>query len=136
MEIIFEILSVIFGFLLEALLEILTQALFEVLAEIGLRSLAEPFRGPGPINPILAGIGYCLFGAAAGFLSLLLPKLFVVPAWLRVLNLIITPLVCGFIMAKVGQIRERRGDKPMRIDTFLYGFLFALAMAVVRFIWR
>jgi len=96
----------------------------------------EPFRKHKPGNPFLAGIGYVIFGAAAGFLSLLLPKFFEAPLGLRILNLIVTPLVCGFMMAKLGQIRERRGDKTLRIDTFFYGFLFALAMAVVRFIWR
>lgn len=135
MEIIFEFLFVIFGFLLQAILEILGQAIFEVGAEIGLRSLAEPFRRSRPINPILAGIGYLLYGAMAGGLSLLWPRMLVVSWWLRILNLVITPVACGFIMDKVGQVRERRGDKTIRFDTFLYGYLFALAMAVVRFIW-
>jgi len=136
MEILFEILFFIFGFILEALFEMLAQAVFEVLAEVGLRSLAEPFRRTPPINPVLAGIGYAMYGAAAGCLSLLLPKMFVVAWWLRLLNLVITPVACGFLMAKVGHIREKRGDRTMRIDTFLYGYLFALAMAVVRYIWR
>ena len=136
MEIILELLFGIFWFLLEALFEIFAQAFFELLAEVGLRSLTEPFRKSQPISPVLAGIGYLLYGAIAGGLSLLLPKMFTVPSWLRLLNLVITPVACGFIMAKVGQVRERRGDKPMRIDTFIYGYLFALAMAVVRYIWR
>ncbi len=136
MEIIFELLSSIFGFLLQALFEILAQAVFEVLGEVGLRSLAEPFRRSKPTNPVLAGFGYLLYGAIAGGLSLLLPRIFAVPRWLRLLNIAITPVACGFIMAKVGQIRERRGDKPVRLDTFAYGYLFALAMAVVRYIWR
>jgi hypothetical protein len=77
-----------------------------------------------------------LYGAAAGGVSLLIPRMFTVPYWLRILNLIVTPVACGFIMAKLGQMRERRGEKTIRIDRFLYGYLFALAMAVVRFIWR
>jgi hypothetical protein len=136
MEIVFEILSAVFGFLVQLLLEILSQAVSEVLAEIGLRSLSEPFRRSRPINPFLAGFGYLLYGAGAGALTLLLPRMFLVPWWLRLINLIITPLVCGFIMAKVGQLRERRGDRKMRMDTFFYGYVFALAMAFVRLIWR
>ncbi len=136
MEIIFEMFFAILGFLLEALFEIFAQVIFEMLAEVGLRSLAEPFRRPQQINPFLAGIGYLLYGAIVGGLSLLLPRMFVAPWWLRLLNLVVTPVICGFIMGKLGQIRERRGDKPMRIDTFTYGYIFALAMAVVRYIWR
>jgi len=136
MEIILEILLGLFGFILEAAFEILAQLIFELAAEIGLRSLAEPFRKPEPINPVLAGLGYVLYGAIAGGLSLLIPKLFTVQIWLRLLNLVVTPIVCGYIMAKVGQIREQRGQKVIRIDTFLYGYLFALSMAVVRLLWR
>ncbi len=106
------------------------------MAEIGLRSLTEPFKRSKPINPIWAGFGHLIYGAIAGGLSLLLPKIVIVPWWLRVLNMLITPLACGFIMAKIGQIRDRRGYRTMRLDTFMYGYLFALSMAVVRFIWR
>lgn len=136
MEIIFEILCAIFGSVLEILFEMLAQAVFEVLAEIGLRSIVEPLRKPRPLNPIFAGIGYAIYGAVAGGLSLLLPKMFEVAWWLRLLNLIVTPLACGFIMAKIGQIRKKRGEGTIRIDTFFYGYLFALAMAIVRFVWR
>jgi hypothetical protein len=136
MEVIFELLLSILGFLLQAFLEILVEAVFEMLGEIGLRSLTEPLRRSRPINPLLAAIGYLLYGAIAGGLSLLLPRIFTAPWWLRLTNVIITPVACGFIMAKLGQIRERRGDRPLRIDTFMYGYLFALAMAIVRYIWR
>ncbi len=136
MEIILEILFALFGGLLQALFEILAQAVFEVAAEIGLRGLVEPLRRSRPINPFLAGVGYLLYGAIAGGLSLLIPKMFTAPLWLRVLNLVVTPVACGFIMAKLGQVRQRRGEKTIRIDRFLYGYLFALAMAIVRFVWR
>lgn len=136
MEIILEILFAIFGFLLEGLFEILAQVVFEVAAEIGLRSLVEPFRKPRPINPVLASIGYALYGAIAGGLSLLLPRVFIAPLWLRILNLIVTPVVCGFVMAKMGKIRDRREEEIMKIDTFFYGYIFALAMALIRFVWR
>ena len=136
MEIILEIVFGLFSIILEAAFEILAQMFFELVAEIGLRSLAEPFRKTQPLNPILAGIGYVSYGAVAGGLSLLLPKVFAVELWLRLLNLIATPIVCGYIMAKVGQIRARRGESVMRMDTFSYGYLFALSMAVVRLLWR
>lgn len=136
MEILAEIASGLIGFLLEALFEIFAQIVAELLAEIGLRSLAEPFKRSEQANPILAGVGYSLYGAIAGGISLLSPRIFTAPSWMRLLNLIVAPIACGLIMAYVGKLRERRGDAPMRMDTFIYGYLFALAMAVVRYIWR
>ena len=136
MEILAEIASGLIGFLLEAVFEIFAQIVAELFAEIGLRSLAEPFKRSEQANPLLAGVGYSLYGAIAGGISLLLPKIFAAPHWMRFLNLLITPVACGLIMAYVGKFRERRGDTPMRLDTFVYGYLFALAMAVVRYIWR
>ncbi|MHB8859100.1 MAG: hypothetical protein ACYC6Z_06405 [Thermoleophilia bacterium] len=139
MEIFLEIFAALFGALFELFIDALGQVIFQILAEIGMRSLMEPFRKiklPNLSNPVLAGIGYSLYGAIAGGLSLLLPKMFVLPEWLRILNIVVTPVVCGFTMVMIGQFRQRRGERVIRIDTFLYGYLFALAMAFVRFAWR
>jgi hypothetical protein len=136
MEILFEILLGIFGAFLESMFEILAEAALEIVAGIGLRIITEPFRRPTPVNPVFAGIGYALYGAVAGGVSLLFPRMFMVAWWLRLLNVIITPVACGFIMAKLGQMREKQGNSIIRINTFFYGYLFALSMAVVRFVWR
>jgi hypothetical protein len=135
-EIIFELLFNLFGYALQFLFEIFAQAIFELVAELGVRCISEPFRRPEPSSPIMAAIGYLIYGAVAGGLSLLLPKMFAVPSPLRLANLIITPIACGYVMALVGRFRERRGDQPIRLDTFAYGYLFAVSMAAVRFVWR
>ena len=126
----------VFDVFFEGLLEVFLQIIVELLAETGLRSLSEPFKRPKPLNPILAGIGYAVYGAAAGALSLLLPRMFGMDLWLRILNLIITPVVCGLLMSRLGQEKEKSGKKTIRMDSFFYGYLFALSLAVVRFIWR
>jgi len=136
MEIIAELLLQLFCFLLEIFGEVLLQGLFELIAELGFQSLGEPFKRRGPVNPLLAAIGYLLYGAIAGGLSLLLPKMFVVPNMWRLANLIVTPLICGYAMAALGRFRTRRGSEALRLDTFSYGYLFALGMAVVRYVWR
>ncbi len=103
----------------------------EALVELGFHSLAEPFRKPP--NPFLAAIGYALFGAIFGGLSLLVfPQNLVPPAW-RVANLIITPVAVGGIMALMGVWRARNGQAVLRIDRFAYGYLFALTLALPRF---
>jgi hypothetical protein len=38
-------------------------------------------------------------------------------------------------MALIGAWRRERGLAVIRLDTFLYGYVFALGMAGVRFIW-
>lgn len=119
-------------FLFEILGEFLLQAFGEALVELGLHSLAEPFqRAP---NPWLAAVGYTLFGAALGGLSLLVfPSYLVPPPW-RLANLFLTPFAVGGLMVAMGAWRARRGENVLRIDRFLYGFLFAAALALVRYL--
>ena len=56
-------------FLFELLGELLLQLIGEVLVEVGLHSLAAPFKREP--NPWMAAIGYAIFGALLGGLSLL-----------------------------------------------------------------
>ena len=119
-------------FLFELIGEFLIQAVGEVLVEVGLRSLAAPFQREA--NPWLAAVGYLLFGAAVGGLSLLVfPNHLTPPGLLRKLNLIFTPLAVGGCMAALGAWRARRGQSLLRIDRFVYGAFFAASMGTVRF---
>jgi sterol desaturase/sphingolipid hydroxylase (fatty acid hydroxylase superfamily) len=135
-EIIVEIIVQIVWWILQFLGELLLQAFFELLAELFGRSVKEPFRRPQPIHPWLAAIGYGIFGAIAGAISLwALPSLFISAQWLRIVNLIATPLLAGLMMERLGAWREMKDQKTIRLDTFAYGFVFALSMALVRFTW-
>jgi hypothetical protein len=125
MEILFELLFQFLG-------EIILQIVFEVLAEFGLRILREPFRQPP--HPWLASLGYALLGAFAGGISLLFfPSLFLLSQAARLANLLLTPIAAGLVMAALGVWRRKHDQPLLRIDRFAYGFLFALAMASVRF---
>ncbi len=74
-------------------------------------------------------------GATAGGLSLWLsPELFIKVPWLRVANLALTPLAAGLIMQAIGAWRARRQKEVLRLESFAYGFSFAFAMAVIRFV--
>lgn len=125
MEIIFELL---FQFVSEFLLQIV----FEVLAELGMHSVKEPFKKPP--NPWFAAIGYTILGTIAGALSLwIFPTLFLASENAQIAGLVLTPVVAGVAMAAFGAWRHRRNQTIIRLDKFAYGYLFALAMAVVRF---
>jgi hypothetical protein len=116
------------------LLEFAVEIFGELLLELGLRSLGEPFVAREERNAVLAAIGYVLLGFLFGALSLLVfPESFVRSENFHGINLIITPVLAGLAMAGIGRLRERKGQTTIRLDSFAYGFLFAFAMALVRF---
>jgi hypothetical protein len=120
-------------FLLEIFGEILIQFIVEALAEAGLHTVND-WRNYKP-NPWLAGVGYALFGAIAGAVTVwLLPHHMVHSEVLRKLNLLVTPLAAGGMMYLVGAWRAKRGDPVLGIDRFAYGYVFALSLALVRFV--
>ena len=130
MEILFEILFAILLSFLEFLLELV----FSLLAELGFRSLRETTVNREDRNPILAGIGYGLLGSIAGFLSLLIfPSAFARSENFHGINLFISPVLTGLAMAGFGWVLERSGKRRLRLDSFVYGFIFAMPMALVRF---
>ncbi len=119
-------------FIFEILGEFLLQVIGEALLEFGFHSLAQPFK-KAP-NPWLAAIGYFLFGAIFGGISLwIVSSHFVTNETWRIVNLLVTPLAVGVVMSAMGAWRARRGQEVLRIDRFVYGYLFALAFALVRY---
>ncbi len=125
-------LEIIFEVLLEGLLQIV----LEIAAEAGLRTLGEPFVNREKRNPFLAALGYFVFGAMLGGVSLLVfPDSFVRSETFHGINIIITPVLAGLVMALIGKLRERKGQELLRLDSFAYGFIFALPMAIIRFLY-
>ena len=120
-----EILFELFG-------ELILQIFGEILLELGLHTLAEPFRREP--NVWLASIAYALFGAVAGGLSLLaFPHHFTPAGLLRITNLFLTPIAAGMCMAGMGAWRAKRNEPVFLLNKFLYGFIFAASIAAVRF---
>ncbi len=127
MEILFE---VVFQFLGELLLQVVAQ----LILELGFHSLAAPFRPAR--NPIWPIIGFTLWGAAIGALSLWpFPRSFIHDSTFREINLFVTPVVVGIVMWVVGRIRLKKGQDLNRLDRFGYAFTFAFAMAFIRYNW-
>ncbi len=120
---------------LQGLVEGLLQAAFEILAELGLRSVSEPLRRREGRNKIMAGVGYGLLGCAAGGISLLLfPHALVRSTKFHGISLLTSPLLGGLAMSILGKIRRRQGKRLIDLDSFLYGFIFAFGMALIRFL--
>ena len=125
---IIEIIIYIFG-------EIFLQIIAEILFELGFHSMANMVKQRKQRNPIWAFIGYCLLGAIVGAISLwIFPALFISGKYLAITNLILTPILAGFVMSAIGKWRSKRGKDLIRLDTFLYGFAFAFCMALIRFL--
>jgi hypothetical protein len=136
MEILLEILIQIGWFLLQVLGELIVQMIFELIVWMVGHGVVEPLRRSQPMHPVAAAIGYAILGAAAGGISLwLVPDLFIEKGWLRWLNVLLLPFAAGAIMSAIGAWRRHRDMGVIKLDNFSYGYGFALAMAVVRFIW-
>ncbi len=128
-----ELLGELLLGLLQVIGELLLQLIFEGLAELGVRGV-KAYRKSGPLHPVLAGIGYATLGAALGGVSLWIwPDSIAHAPWVRWLGLVAVPILAGLTMAALGAWRERRDQELIRIDRFGYAFLFAFAMALVRF---
>ena len=138
MELFFEIIL----FLLEIFGELILQLIFELICDFISRGVVNTLywenvlkkRENKPINPIIATIWYFVFGAIAGGLSiLLLPNLLIKLHWLSIANILFTPIIAGCCMLGLGVFRSKIGNEKILLNTFFYGFCFALAMALVRF---
>ena len=130
MEILAELLVALVGGLFEALLEIV----FSLLGDLGLHSVKEATASREDRNPILAGIGYALLGSIAGGVSLLIfPEAFARSERFHGISLLISPVLAGLAMAGFGWSLERSGKRRLRLDSFVYGFIFAMPMSLVRF---
>ena len=138
MEVIFEVILELFG-------EVLLQVLFEALASVGIhwfkgtKAKAKVKNGtkaePAATSPWLAAIGYAIFGAIAGGISLwIIPVSFIHTKMLRIAYLALAPLLVGALFAAIGRWRNQRGHHLLLIDRFACGWLFALSFAAVRFV--
>lgn len=100
---------------------------------MGLHSLADTVKRPK--NPLLSTIGFILWGAMAGGISLLIfPTSPISNLLFRKINILVTPVAVGGVMMLIGRQRDKRGQNLVRLDRFGYAFVFALAMAIVRYL--
>ncbi len=118
--------------LIEIVLQLLAEIFIQVLFELGFHSVIEPFRRKP--SALVSLISYSTLGIIAGVVSCFFFKeLFVKDQGLQLLNLLVTPLIAGCVMAYLGKLREKKGVELIRLDKFAFGFAFAFAMALARY---
>jgi hypothetical protein len=130
------LIELLFELLFEIVGDVLLQVVLEALAEVGVHLVRGKMEHPKSTTAWRLMVGYTLFGAIVGGLSLL-----VLPAALahsevgRTATLLIAPVCAALSTVAIGRIRVKRGQEPAGIDRFMYSYLFALALAVVRHLW-
>jgi hypothetical protein len=126
-------------FLLEIIIEFFLEFILQIVAEGLIEEIFQRFSGivwaRKTLNAIVAVLMYFGFGLITGWLSILVfPHSFIRSSRLHGINLLITPLLAGLTMSGIGRLRQRQGKPVIRLDTFGYGFVFAFAMATIRFL--
>src|SRR5215471_1039204 len=120
--------------ILEPIVEALIEYVFGAILGFLVRALGEVFKTEIK-SPGLAAFGYVLFGVLSGYISLLFfPYRIVHRSKIPGLSLVVSPVIVGFMMALTGSILRRHEKRVVRIESFGYGFAFALGMALVRFV--
>lgn len=119
------------SFLIELLFEFVLQFVLEFVVEI----LSHRYkRERAGLHPAIAVGLYALIGGGLGWVScLVFPHPLVSFPHAAVVNLAVTPVAVGLSLAAVGAWRSRRSMELVLLDKFVYGYIFALAFALVRF---
>jgi hypothetical protein len=122
-----------------AIAEVLFEAVFEIVCVGGasflIRAISKLFKAISHVNPVATTFVLGMLGVLVGFLSVAAyPHPFVHPSRLHGVSVIASPLITGLAMFKLGRLLRRHGRRVMPIESFGYGFVFAFAMALVRFL--
>jgi hypothetical protein len=136
-----DLLGELLGFILEIFLEVLIQVVFEA-------GVAAASRAPrrfrivpllrvilSPTTPALKTLKFTFLGLCLGAVSLLiLPHPLAHSSKFHGISLLLSPVITGLVMGLIGRIVRRRGKIPVQIESFAYGFTFAFAFSLIRFL--
>ena len=129
-ELLSGLLALIFEVVAEFLLEYFVVLVSEILLRLG-RGVFASFQVE---NPITAFLVYLFWGMVTGGFSLLfLPHRIVHRSRVPGISLIASPVLVGLLMSFTGSMLRKRGKSTVRIESFAYGFAFALGIAIIRF---
>ena len=122
--------------MLQFVLEVIAQIVFELATAFGWESLKHSVRRERRASPLLAATGHLLMGVSAGFVSLLIfGRRLASPGPVPGFSLVLSPIGTGLVMHWAGEFWRGRGwDRPV-LFSFRAGAIFALGMALVRFVY-
>jgi hypothetical protein len=130
-----ELLGAILYGIVELFGEVIVELLLEAVCSLFVRMIRGVFEGVDGASPIIAAVGYLALGLGAGVVSVfVLPHHLVQPSKFHGISLLVSPLITGLIMSQVGAFLRRKDKTTVRIESFLYGFTFALGIAIIRLI--
>lgn len=108
------------------LIEFISELVIQLVFSLGFRRVNDIFR-----HYLVTSV---LFGMISGFVSLIFfEEVLITETYLRVLNLLVTPVLLGGIMSLIGKIYDKYGLTHSTLDNFIAGFSFGMAMTLVRF---
>jgi len=129
------LIEALFELLLETFGELILQVVLQALTEVGVHLTRHEKQEEAQRSPILRLLGYALLGSFAGSLSLLVFPLSLAHTHSgRLATLLLVPLLAALCSVGIGRIRVRKGQTPADMDRFMYAYLFALAMACIRYL--
>lgn len=127
-----DLILELLGPLIEALFELLLAGICDLL----LRAVRAVFKTEELPNAWFAAFGYVLLGLLVGGLSLIwFPLRLTRRSRIPGASLIASPLMTGLMMSWTRSFLRWRNKRVSRIESFGYGFAFALGVALVRFLW-
>jgi uncharacterized protein YacL len=128
------LLAALLAGIAELIAEFLLEAAYAELAGILSRTFRLLKAKVRRASPVVATVIFGAIGICFGFLIVwLFPHHLVHPTWVHGISLLISPIFTGLLMAQIGRTVRRWGLPSVRIESFGYGFIFALAMGLVRF---
>ena len=126
-------MELIFGLLIELVVELFGVILFQIPFEVGLSVYKNVWQRANR-NPVAASLGYLVLGLALGALSELLHSERLTPAvGFPGLSLFLVPLIAGGVMHFWGEYRRSRAHPSSNLATFYGGAAFGFGFAAVRF---
>jgi len=131
-EFLFEILGELALQLFALVARIVVSLLANCIAEMGWAGFLHTLQRER--NPVLSTIGFVIWGALAGAVSLWpFPHLVIANHWLSLANLALTPLACAIAATFVGEKLGEYDSRFIERSRFFYAFALAATMALVRF---
>jgi hypothetical protein len=128
-------MEIIFEFLAQLIIEFVLQLIGEALSELGLRAIRNPLTGSTDWSRILRLVLALALGVLLGLGSLWVFPHPLYRTRFYGIGMIVSPVLSGSFMAGVGKYLRYQNKELTMLDNFFYGFIFALAMSVTRYIY-